>query len=295
MIVFAFARASGMLSSNQLARRGARRGLGRFWPIARLLPFVALVTAGIVQGARATASPGCGRAPAAAPGSGAHARRRGGLVRDCDPRRGHAARELAAHALRLLEPAAHEEQLVGHLACRRKRRDRAARPRPRSSSSSTTRPCASSTRPSALSTTSRPAAPDRVHRRGAADRARERREPIARRRRLLEPLGVGEPVHARFERRAQQRRLVAERVPRVLGERARTRRRRSARGTGHVATPSCAGTHGGAASSAAACRCGCRSAGAGPRLRSPLGRECAAAVERNGPRYVRAVGARDHA
>ena len=98
----------------------------------------------------------------------------------------------------------------------------------------------------------------------------ERGEPVAGRRGFLEALRLGEPVHARFERRAQQRRLV------VAGRGARRRRARAydvlvdwAR-HGHVATPSCAGTHGGPSLEHAPCgRCACRSAGAAPRLRSP--------------------------
>ena len=49
VIVFALARAFGMLNSTQIEDVVITEGLGRFWPIARLLPFVALVTAGIVQ------------------------------------------------------------------------------------------------------------------------------------------------------------------------------------------------------------------------------------------------------
>ena len=50
IIVFAFARAFGMLNSTQVEDVVITEGLSRFWPIARLLPFVALVTAGIVHG-----------------------------------------------------------------------------------------------------------------------------------------------------------------------------------------------------------------------------------------------------
>jgi hypothetical protein len=49
VIVFALARAFGMLNSTQIEDVVITEGLSRFWPIARLLPFVALVTAGIVQ------------------------------------------------------------------------------------------------------------------------------------------------------------------------------------------------------------------------------------------------------
>ncbi len=49
VIVFALARAFGMLNSTQIEDVVITEGMSRFWPIARLLPFVALVTAGIVQ------------------------------------------------------------------------------------------------------------------------------------------------------------------------------------------------------------------------------------------------------
>ena len=48
-IVFGLARAFGMLSSNQLEDVFLETGWSRFWPVARLLPFVALVTASIVH------------------------------------------------------------------------------------------------------------------------------------------------------------------------------------------------------------------------------------------------------
>jgi len=51
VIVFALARAFGMLNSNQVEDVVITDGIRRFWPIARLLPFVALVTAGLVQAA----------------------------------------------------------------------------------------------------------------------------------------------------------------------------------------------------------------------------------------------------
>jgi hypothetical protein len=72
VIVFAFARAVGMLNSNQLQDVVITDGWKRFVPLARLLPFVALVTAGLVQGAvygltrlreRRAAPPGPERAP----------------------------------------------------------------------------------------------------------------------------------------------------------------------------------------------------------------------------------------
>jgi hypothetical protein len=49
LLVFGFARAVGVLSSTQLEDVFLETGWGRFWPVARLLPFVALVTASIVH------------------------------------------------------------------------------------------------------------------------------------------------------------------------------------------------------------------------------------------------------
>ena len=49
VIVFGFARAFGFLSSQQLQDVFLEDGWDRFWPVARLLPFVALVTASIVH------------------------------------------------------------------------------------------------------------------------------------------------------------------------------------------------------------------------------------------------------
>lgn len=49
VIVFALAKVFGVLTSNQLEDVALAEGWGRFMPIARLLPFVALVTAGLVQ------------------------------------------------------------------------------------------------------------------------------------------------------------------------------------------------------------------------------------------------------
>jgi hypothetical protein len=49
VLVFGFARAFGMLSSQQLQDVFLEEGWDRFWPVARLLPFVALVTASIVH------------------------------------------------------------------------------------------------------------------------------------------------------------------------------------------------------------------------------------------------------
>lgn len=49
MIVFLLARAFGLFTSNQLSDLFLASNTSRFWPAARLLPFVALVTAGLVQ------------------------------------------------------------------------------------------------------------------------------------------------------------------------------------------------------------------------------------------------------
>jgi len=49
VIVFGAARVFGLLSSNQLEDVFLETGWSRFWPVARLLPFVALVTASIVH------------------------------------------------------------------------------------------------------------------------------------------------------------------------------------------------------------------------------------------------------
>jgi len=50
LIVFLVARFTGLMSANQYADMFLAEGAGRFWPLARLLPFVAVVVAGIVQG-----------------------------------------------------------------------------------------------------------------------------------------------------------------------------------------------------------------------------------------------------
>jgi hypothetical protein len=50
LLVFGFARAIGVLTSNQLTDVYLAPGSGRFWPVVRLLPFVALLTAAFVQG-----------------------------------------------------------------------------------------------------------------------------------------------------------------------------------------------------------------------------------------------------
>jgi hypothetical protein len=48
-VVFSVARAFNLFTSNQLSDLFLANNPGRFWPAARLLPFVALVTASIVQ------------------------------------------------------------------------------------------------------------------------------------------------------------------------------------------------------------------------------------------------------
>jgi hypothetical protein len=49
IVVFGLARALGFLSQSQLEDVFLETGWNRFWPVARLLPFTALLTAGIVQ------------------------------------------------------------------------------------------------------------------------------------------------------------------------------------------------------------------------------------------------------
>jgi hypothetical protein len=49
LIVFLIARAFGLFTTNQLSDVFLANNTSRFWPVARLLPFVALVTAGFVQ------------------------------------------------------------------------------------------------------------------------------------------------------------------------------------------------------------------------------------------------------
>ena len=50
LLVFVIARAFGLFTSDQLSDLFLANNTSRFWPAARLLPFVALVTAGFVQG-----------------------------------------------------------------------------------------------------------------------------------------------------------------------------------------------------------------------------------------------------
>ena len=49
-IVFVLARATGLFTSSQLSDVFLATGAGRFWPVIRILPFVALLTAGLVHG-----------------------------------------------------------------------------------------------------------------------------------------------------------------------------------------------------------------------------------------------------
>jgi hypothetical protein len=50
LFVFLFAKLIGVLTSNQVENVALDEGWSRFWPIARLLPFVALITAALVHG-----------------------------------------------------------------------------------------------------------------------------------------------------------------------------------------------------------------------------------------------------
>lgn len=50
VVVFVAAKLIGVLSSNQVEDVALDEGFSRFFPILRLLPFVALITAGLVQG-----------------------------------------------------------------------------------------------------------------------------------------------------------------------------------------------------------------------------------------------------
>ena len=50
LIVFTLARAVGLLTTNEVTDVALAEGWSRFWPIIRLLPFVALATAGLLQG-----------------------------------------------------------------------------------------------------------------------------------------------------------------------------------------------------------------------------------------------------
>jgi hypothetical protein len=50
LLVFLVARAFNLFTSNQLSDLFLANDTSRFWPVARLLPFVALLTASLVQG-----------------------------------------------------------------------------------------------------------------------------------------------------------------------------------------------------------------------------------------------------
>jgi hypothetical protein len=50
VLVFVIARALSFFTSNQLSDLFLANDTSRFWPVARLLPFVALLTASLVQG-----------------------------------------------------------------------------------------------------------------------------------------------------------------------------------------------------------------------------------------------------
>jgi hypothetical protein len=50
LIVFTLARMSGLFTHDQLTDVFLASGRSRFWPLARVLPFVAVLTALIVQG-----------------------------------------------------------------------------------------------------------------------------------------------------------------------------------------------------------------------------------------------------
>jgi len=50
LVVFSLARAVGLLTTNEVTDVALASGWSRFWPIVRMLPFVALGAAGIVQG-----------------------------------------------------------------------------------------------------------------------------------------------------------------------------------------------------------------------------------------------------
>jgi hypothetical protein len=49
-IMFVVARATGLFTSSQLSDVFLANGADRFWPVIRILPFVALLTAGLVHG-----------------------------------------------------------------------------------------------------------------------------------------------------------------------------------------------------------------------------------------------------
>ena len=49
-VVFLLARVTGLFTSSQLSDVFLASGADRFWPVIRILPFVALLTAGLVHG-----------------------------------------------------------------------------------------------------------------------------------------------------------------------------------------------------------------------------------------------------
>jgi hypothetical protein len=76
LVVFGLAKALGILTTNQITDVALAEGWNRFVPIARLVPFVALVTAGIVHGgaygiARLRANKATGSNPATTARAGA--------------------------------------------------------------------------------------------------------------------------------------------------------------------------------------------------------------------------------
>ena len=50
VVIFLLARATGLFTSSQLSDVFLANAPGRFWPVIRILPFVALLTAGLVHG-----------------------------------------------------------------------------------------------------------------------------------------------------------------------------------------------------------------------------------------------------
>jgi len=70
IVVFSAARAFNLFTTNQLSDLFLANNAGRFWPAARLLPFVALVTAAFVQGGVYVLARWRGRRTGAAAGVG---------------------------------------------------------------------------------------------------------------------------------------------------------------------------------------------------------------------------------
>ena len=121
------------------------------------------------------------------------------------------------------------------------------------------------------------------------ERARERAEAVARRSRFLVALLVREPVHARFERSQQDRRLRRECRAHEVGERRDIRPRRHDRGTGRSRRRAVRERTAGRRRSRRACRSECvqRRSGTADSIASRT--RCAAFVEWNGPRQVASV------